>query len=168
MARRERLVFSEQDRQELAHERYHHPHPRVQQRMEVLWLLSQGETHERAAELAGVSRTTLHRYVVAFRSGGVAALREFHWEGPTSDLEVHRALLEAEFRERPPHTVAQAAARIEELTGIRRAPTQTREFLRSLGLSWRRVAALPTPPKKTLPSTFGTRPPLSPPSWSLA
>jgi hypothetical protein len=36
------LEFSEADKQVLHYERYHHPHPRVQQRMEALWLKSQG------------------------------------------------------------------------------------------------------------------------------
>ena len=31
-----RLEFSEADKHALNHERYHHPHPRVQQRMEAL------------------------------------------------------------------------------------------------------------------------------------
>jgi hypothetical protein len=35
------LAFSEADKQALHYERYHHPHPRVQQRMEALWLKSQ-------------------------------------------------------------------------------------------------------------------------------
>ena len=39
------LAFSEADKQALHYERYHHPHPRVQQRMEALWLKSQGVPH---------------------------------------------------------------------------------------------------------------------------
>jgi hypothetical protein len=37
-----RLACSEADKQALHYERYHHPHPRVPQRMEALWLKSQG------------------------------------------------------------------------------------------------------------------------------
>jgi hypothetical protein len=33
-----RLEFSEAYKHALNHERYHHPNPRVQQRMEALWL----------------------------------------------------------------------------------------------------------------------------------
>ena len=63
----------------------------------------------------------------------------------------HRPQLEAEFREQPPHTVAEACARIEQLTGVRRGPTQVRAFLRdTLGLRWRKVAAVPVPPRQTL------------------
>ena len=56
--------------------------------------------------------------------------------------------LEAEFRERPPRTVNEACRRIEELTGVRRNYTRVRLFLRdTLGLHWRKVGAVPVPPK---------------------
>ena len=44
--------------------------------------------------------------------------------------------------------VAMAADRIERLTGIRRGLSQTRSFLKKLGLRWQRMAAIPVPPKK--------------------
>ena len=70
----------------------------------------------------------------------------------------HQALLEGEFRRRPPHTVAEACERIEQLTGVRRGPTQVREFLReTMGLRWRKVAAVPVPPKQTLPEHAATQ-----------
>lgn len=132
MASRSPLVFRDDDRRTLAAERYQHPDPRVQCRMEVIWLLSQGETQVRAGQLAGVSTATVERYVALFRRDGVAGLREFHWVKPTSVLEDHRPALEAEFRERPPHTVAEAAHRIEALTGVRRKETQVRAFLKKV------------------------------------
>ena len=50
-----RLEFSEADKHALNHERYHHPHPRVQQRMEALGLKSQGLPHQRIATLCAIS-----------------------------------------------------------------------------------------------------------------
>lgn len=132
MAARSPLAFSDDDRRALAAERYHHPDPRVQRRMEVLWLICQGETQARAATLADVSTATAERYVALFRKGGVRALREFHWVKPTSALEKYRVDLEPEFRERPPHTVAEAIQRIEALTGVRREETQVRAFLKKV------------------------------------
>jgi transposase len=124
------LKFSDDSRIALSTERYEHPDPRVQQRMEVLWLISQGETRKRAGILAGVSMATVGRYIALFREGGIAALRQFNWVGPKSDLEAHRPVLEVEFRERPPHTVAEACQRIQELTGVERRQTQVRKFLK--------------------------------------
>jgi len=47
--------------------------------------------------------------------------------------------------------VAEACQRIEALTGVRRKPTRVRKFLReSLQLRWRKVAAVPVPPKLTV------------------
>ena len=132
MPRRTTLTFTADDRRALAAERYEHPDPRVQQRMEVLWLISQGETQARAGQLAGVSKATVARYVAVFRKDAVAGLRTFHWVKPTSVLEAHRPTLEAEFRERPPHTIAEAADRIETLTGVRRKETQVRVFLKKV------------------------------------
>lgn len=100
--------------------------------MEVLWLLSQGETQARAGQLASVSRATAERYVALFRRDGVAGLRQFHWAKPVSVLEKHRSALEPDFRERPPHTVAEAMQRIEALTGVRRKETQVRAFLKKV------------------------------------
>jgi hypothetical protein len=47
--------------------------------------------------------------------------------------------------------VGEACQRIEELTGVRRRPTRVREFLRdTMELRWRKVAAVPVPPKLSL------------------
>jgi transposase len=132
-------------------DRFRHSNPLVRQRMEVLWLKSHGETHERLAELAGLSRATVQRILDAYEAGGVDAVQTFHWHIPTSELAPYQSQLEAEFRQRPPHTVADACQRIEQLTGVRRGPTQVRGFLsHTLGLRWRKVAAVPVPPRKTL------------------
>ena len=130
MAKRPRLSFSQEDLQNLAQERYEHPDPRVQKRMEVLWLISQKVTHHEAARLAGVSRATAERYVACYRQGGVAALRHFDWCKPVSALEQHRDTLAESFCKNPPHTVAAACARIKEETGLERRPTQVRAFLK--------------------------------------
>ena len=146
-----RFIFTAEVQQALAKDRYHHPDPRVQERMEIVWLKSKGETHERIAELAGVSRRTVQRVLDVFDKEGLEGLRQFHWHGQASALTPHRESLEAEFRERPPHTVSEACQRIEELTGVRRKQTRVRKFLReTLQLSWRKVAAVPVPPKLTV------------------
>ena len=132
MATRIPLAFTDDDRRALAADRYESPDARVQRRMEVLWLLSQGETQARAGELAGVSVATVERYVALFRRGGVTALRQSHWATPVSALEPHRPALEAEFAARPPHTVSEAAERIAALTGVRRKETQVRAFLKKV------------------------------------
>jgi transposase len=142
--------FTADELQTINQERFSHPDPNVQRRMEILWLKAHGESHERIAVLSGVSRRTVQRVLDLFAESRLDAVPVFHWHLPTSALEPHRAMLEAEFRERPPHTVGEACNRIEKLTGIRRKETQVRQFLKSMGLRWRKVAAIPVPPKKSV------------------
>jgi transposase len=146
-----RFEFTEEQRRVIASERYCHPNPRVQRRMEMLWLKCNGETHERIAELARVDRRTVQRLLDLFEIGGLEAVRSFGEKGRANGLAPHRESVEAAFCEEPPRTVAEACDRIEQLTGVRRGRTQVRLFLRdNLGLYWRKVAAVPVPPKQSL------------------
>jgi transposase len=126
-----KLSLSEAEQQVLCRERFEHPHPRVQQRMEVLWLISQGLVYPEAARLAGVSEATVDRYVASYRQGGLDALRQLNWgKSSVSELLQHRESLEESFRQNPPHTVAEACQRIKDETGVERKPTQVRAFLK--------------------------------------
>ena len=62
---------------------------------------------------------------------------------PTSDLEAHQDTIEAYFREHPATTIPQAVKRIEELTRIKRSPTQVGIFLKKLGLKRLKTSAIP-------------------------
>jgi transposase len=137
------LEFSEADRQALNYERYHHPHPRVQQRMEALWLKSQGLPHHQIARWCGLSGNTLRAYLQRYQAGGVDALKQLSFHRPQSALQAHRATLEAHRRAHPPQTINEAVAVLETLTGIRRSPTQVRLFLKQLGLKCLKVGLLP-------------------------
>jgi transposase len=135
----------------IARDRYHHPDPRVQERMEILWLKSKNEPHGRIAELANVSRSTVQRVLRIFATRGLDGVRSFGWKGQPSALTPHRATIEEEFRKHPPHTAHEAARRIEERTGVRRKVSRVRKFLKDdLGMKCLKVAPIPVPPKKTV------------------
>ena len=53
-----RINFTAEEQQSLQYERFHYPDPRIQVKMEVLWLKSRGLDHPQIAELAGVSTRT--------------------------------------------------------------------------------------------------------------
>ena len=59
--------FSDEDLKAIATDRYHHPHPHVQRKMEVLWLKSHALPHQQIADLAGVSVRTVQRYLADYR-----------------------------------------------------------------------------------------------------
>jgi len=138
-----RLEFSESDQQALNYERYHHPHPRVQQRMEALWLKSQGIPHHQIARLCRISGNTVRAHLKRYQTGGVEALKQLSFHHPQSALQAHRETIEAHLREHPPQTINEAVAVLETLTGIRRCPTQVRLFLKQLGLKCLKVGLLP-------------------------
>jgi transposase len=126
------IVFTAEVLDILRHQRYHHPHPLVQQKMEVLWLKSQRLTHEEIARLAGVSRRSVQRYLDEFLEGGIEFLQRIPWKGRPSDLAAHQTSLENYFLSNPPRSVQEAQIAIEQLTGIRRGLTQVRVFLKKV------------------------------------
>src|SRR3954447_9749592 len=96
--------FSEELLAEIRHDRYHHPHPRVQRKMEVLWLKSLGLTHARIAEIADVAPRSVQRYLDEFGDGGLDRVRRLGWQGKACELDGHRPPLEAYFLENPPRS----------------------------------------------------------------
>jgi transposase len=111
--------------------------------MEALWLKSQKMSHKEICRLTGISPSTLRRYIKAYQQGGIDALKELIFYQPQSELMHHKATIEAYVREHPPASVKEAMAKIEELTGIKRSENRVREFLKSIGLSPRKVGMIP-------------------------
>ena len=99
----------------LNYERYHHPVPLVQRRMEALWLKSHGLPHAQIATLVNVSEKTLHDYFELYQEGGVEKLKAVNFYRPGSDLDQHSTSLEAYFRDNPPASIKEAQSEIEAL-----------------------------------------------------
>jgi transposase len=153
-----RIELTEEQQQIVKVERDSHPQEHVRRKMLVLWLLHCNLSREKAAEVAGLGRATVQRYVAAFRDGGLDGLRRWGVHGPVSDLAAHRDLIREDFTRQPARSMNEACERIEQLTGIRRQPTQVRKFLKGMGLKFQRVRAIPVPPKKLSTNTSENRP----------
>lgn len=139
-----KLDFSTQDQEALLYERYHHPHPRVQRKMEALWLKSHGLPHHLIATLTAVSENTLRSYFQDYRHGGIEQLKQLGYRGQVCSLIKHRQSLEDHFTNHPPSTAKEAAVEIEQLTRIKRSPTQIRAFLHQIGMQRRMTGILPS------------------------
>ena len=148
-----RIALSPEQLEIVVEERLNHPNSRVRERMWVLSLLHAGLTREQAAKTAGLGLATVQRLVAAFRDDGLDGVRRWNVAGPTSELAAFREVIQESFEKLPARTIAEAAERIDQLTGLRRGPTQVREFLKRLGLNWQRVRAVPVPPKKVSRNT---------------
>jgi transposase len=138
-----KIAFRAADIQALEYERYHHPHPRVQRKMEALWLKSQALPHKEICRLTGIGGDTLRRYLRAYQAGGIDELKAIQFYRPQSDLAAHQATLETYFRKHPPASIKEAMAKIEELTGIRRSENRVRQYLKSIGLKRYKVGLIP-------------------------
>ena len=87
------MQFTEEEKKALRYERYHHPHPRVQQRMEALLLKSYGLSHEMIARILDVDEGTLRAYFWDYQEGGIERLKVINWHGASSVLESHHGTL---------------------------------------------------------------------------
>ena len=159
-----RMRLSEEQQPVVNEERSCHPNPRIREKMLVILLLHNGLTRQHAAKVVGVGRATLQRYVAAFRGGGLDGLRQWNVNRPVSEMAAYWDLIRESFEKQPVCTVAEAAERIFQLTGLRRGPSQVRKFLKDLGLKFQRVRVIPVPPKKTWQSTSKHKPNFSTPS----
>jgi hypothetical protein len=126
-----KIGFNQADIEALQYWRFQHPGPRIQMRMEALYLRSQQVPTRDIPRLCGISKAIFHRYLKAYVTGGMEQLQHLDPRQPRRALHAHRATLEAEFRRQPPET------------GIAGQPTQVRQCLKALGLKPRNVGMIP-------------------------
>src|SRR5271168_3264515 len=142
-----RIQLNLEEQRIVNEERTSHPNLQVRDKMWTIWLLHCGLTRQKAAEIVGVSRATVQRYVDAYSKGGLDGLRHSNVQKPESELAAFRDIIRASFEKAPACTIAEACDRIEKLTGLRRSPTQVRKFLNDMGLKWQRIRAIPVAQK---------------------
>lgn len=147
-----KINFSKEDIDQLKHERFYHPHPHIQRKMEVLFLKSLCLKHELICQIACISPNTMRSYYKDYFNGGIEKLKEINFYQPKSELENHSKTIEEYLKKEPPSTLKEATAKIEELTGINRSLPQIRNFILNLGVKLRKVGSVPgklTEEKKT-------------------
>jgi len=154
------IEFTPEEIDTLEYERYHHPDPKVQKKMEVLYLKSQAVAHQEICRLCRLSEPTLVTYLKQYQAGGIEQLKHFGYPGMPSELEQHAPTLETYFKEHPPRTTTEAQHVLKEQTGIERSPTQVRAFMKRLGMKCLKVGFVPgqatDPDKQAEQETFKT------------
>lgn len=138
-----RISFTESDIERLRYERFHHPHPRVQRKIEAILLKSTGMKHKDICGITGVCGNTLRDYLRDYADGGIERLKEVSFYRRESELERHRETIKEYFRQYPPTDMKEAMAAIEQLTGIRRSENRVREYLKKIGMKRRKVGMIP-------------------------
>jgi len=126
--------ISEADLADANYERFHHQEALVQKRMHTLFLKGHGYEQQTIADILSLHRNTVGTYLRLYREGGMEALRQVNYQGSQSPLRAHHFAIERTFREQPPQSAQEAAARIEQLTGIKRSARQILDFMRDIGM----------------------------------
>lgn len=137
------ISFTESDLERPSYERFHHPHPRVQRKVEAVPLKSAGMKHEDICGLTGICGNTLRSCPRDYADGGVERLKEVHFCRRESEPERHRGTIEEYFREHPPTDMKEATAAAERITGIGRSENRVRVYPKSIGMKRRKVGMIP-------------------------
>lgn len=144
-----RITLTDEEQQIVQQQRDSPASALVRRRLLVIWSLHCGLLREQAAQVASVNLSTVQRDVRRYRQGGLQALLDATPRtGPVSQLSQHTDVIRQSLEQQPVRTITEACQRIEDLTGLKRKPTQMRQFLKNMGLKWQMVRALPVPPKK--------------------
>ncbi len=124
-------------------ERNYHILPIIRKRMTVIWALSQNYSRIESAKLADVCLKSVKNYIKNYRKEGFEGLLKLNYKPKTSQLLPQRISIEAEFRERPPHSVKEASKRINEMTKISLSLSQIARFLRKIGIKPLKTGTIP-------------------------
>jgi len=71
-----KIEFTPEEIDALESERYQHPDPRIQKKMEILYLKSQGLEHQEICRLCRISEPTLAAYLKQYQEGGIEGLKK--------------------------------------------------------------------------------------------
>lgn len=76
-----RIEFTPAEIDLLESERYRHPDPKAQKKMEAVYLKSQGLAHQEICRLCRISEPTLVAYLRQYQEGGIERLKKTSiWE----------------------------------------------------------------------------------------
>ncbi len=138
------LNLSDAEIQQLNYERFYYPCPIVQKRMHSLYLKCAFDfEHKEIAKIINRHPNTITKDIKRFQSKGIEGLKQVNYGTNKSELDKHEDSIKKIFEDEPPASVKEAMERIKALTGIERSPTQTRMFMKRIGLKFIKTGHVP-------------------------
>ena len=119
------------------------PCARARKKCWVVYLKGKRYAHQEIADVVRVDCDTVTEYLRKYRDGGLPGLLAEDYRQPTGQLDGHAERLKKVFETSPPHTVNQAIEVIGQETGVRLKPSACRDFMRKLGMRFRRCGLVP-------------------------
>jgi len=138
-----KIEFTDSEIDQLFEEKERNTHHRVRKKAEVIYLKGLNFSHSDIQRIARISRPTLAAYLKDYNRDKLLSVTEINFYKPKSELDNHIPELKAYFEEHLPASSNEAQMIIEQKTGIKRSPTQVREFLKRIGMKILKVGYLP-------------------------
>jgi transposase len=138
------LNLSDEEIQQIKLERYTHGNIQIQKRLNAVYLMVTSDlTQDEIAHCVGCHRNNLRNWRDQCITEGLPSLYTNNYRKPKSILDDHSDTILSHFDSHPIQSINQAVAVIEDLTGIKRSPTQVREFLLRHDYRWRKMGQIP-------------------------
>jgi transposase len=109
----------------------------------VIRMHGEGAKHGFIAKVLNLHANTITNHLKEYQFGGLSSTLEDRHYRPSSSLEPFIECLKCSFLITPVADAKQAVARIESLTGIRLSESQTRRFMKSIGMKVRKACSIP-------------------------
>lgn len=130
--------------QRLNYERYYYPCPIVQKRLNAVYIkATMGLSYTMIGQITGLHRHSVKHWIQVYQTHGLESLCQYNYGTNKSELESHSDSILKSFTERPPMNSCEAKARIEDMTGISRSPSQIRTFMKHHGLHYIKTGHIP-------------------------
>ena len=156
-----KIDIKAEDAVKLRTELYSQVHPHIMKKYIALHLKQCGLSNNLICNILDICNNTLLSYFKEYIEGGLEKLQSLNFYCPQSDLQEFSGDILKYFEKNPPSSISEAAAKIEELTGVKRGETQVRKFLKDKGFRFRTVGRVPakalTEEKKTSKENFWKR-----------
>ena len=109
----------------------------------VIRMHHEGAKHGFIAKVLNLHANTITNHLKEYSKAGLLGTLENRYYRPTSSLEPFLECLKCSFRAAPVADAKQAVARIEALTGIRISESQSRRFMKAVGMKIRKACSIP-------------------------
>jgi transposase len=120
-----------------------HPHPFVRQKSLVLLLKSSHIPHNIIEDACDLSGNTIRNYLNNYVQNGIESLTNIPFYKQQSRFVQFEEIIRTYFDETPPSTIKQACSDLEILIGFKSSETQMRKYIKSIGVKYRKVGAVP-------------------------